>query len=297
MSFAKADNIDIAYETFGKKSNRPLVLIMGLGGQLVSWPEAFCKKLAASGHYVVRYDNRDAGLSSKMPDAGIPDIAAAMAAKRRGERLNSPYSLSDMAADTAGLMDALNLEKAHVCGISMGGMIAQILAIAHPRRVLSLISMESTTGRPELPSPNPEAMQALLSPTPQEREAYICHRIKVMRVFAGGSDKFDEDAERAVSALTFDRGLCPEGFMRQYAALLAAESRQEVLGSLSMPTLVIHGSHDPLVTLAHGRDTAESIPGAELLVVEGLGHGLAYPRLWDSMVAAVSGHTAGASEE
>ena len=292
MTRAATNGIDIEYDTFGDRDGSPLLLIMGLSSQMVAWPESFCRKLAQSGHWVLRFDNRDVGLSSKIEGVGIPDL---MAAYQQGQPVEAPYTLSDMAADALGLMDALKLGKAHVCGLSMGGMIAQLMAIEYPRRILSLISMESSTGDPTLPSAKPQAMEAMLSPPPQDRDGYIQHAVEVFRAFSGGSDKFDETLERELAVNSYERSFYPLGFVRQLAAILASGDRSERLASVTAPTLVIHGADDPLVPLAHGRASARVIPGAKLLVVEGLGHGIAYPTLWDEIVDAIMQHTSAAS--
>jgi pimeloyl-ACP methyl ester carboxylesterase len=291
MSRVHANGIEIEFDTFGKRTDRPLLLIMGLGTQMIGWPDGFCDKLANEGCFVVRFDNRDAGLSSKMDDAGIPDVMAHIQTVMEGGSIDTPYTLSDMAADAIGLLDTLGIERSHVCGLSMGGMIAQTMAIEQPGRILSLISMESSTGEVGLPEPSPEAQEAMFSFPPKEREANIKHRTGVFRAFSGGSDKFDEKVERELSALSYDRCFYPEGFARQFAAILASGGRKEALKSVSIPTLVIHGAHDPLVPPQHGRATAEAVPGAKLLVVEGLGHGLSYPDLWDEIVQAITAHT------
>jgi len=291
MPEARANGIDIAYETFGKSGNRPLILIMGIGSQMVTWPTAFCEKLAAAGHRVVRFDNRDIGLSTKLDDAGIPNIWEVVAAVQAGGQVNVPYRLSDMAADTVGLMDALRIKKAHICGLSMGGMIAQTMAIEHQDRVQSLISMESTTGEPGLPGAKPEVNEVLLKLPPQEREAYIRHMIHVHRLFAGDSAKYDEATQRELSALSYDRSSYMAGFARQFAAIVASGGRRKALASVRVPTLVIHGADDTLFPQEHGQDTADAIRGARFLLVPGLGHGTAYPGLWDEIVAAIAAHT------
>jgi len=291
MTHTTANGIDIEYDTFGDRNGSPLLLIMGLSSQMVAWPESFCRKLARSGHWVLRFDNRDVGLSSKIEGVGLPDLMAAMAAHLQGQPVAAPYTLSDMAADAVRLMDALKLENAHVCGLSMGGMIAQVMALEYPQRVTSLISMESSTGDPTLPSADPQAMEAMLSPPPQDRAGYIQHAVEVFRAFSGGSDKFDETLEKELSANSYDRSFYPAGFVRQLAAILASGDRTQSLASVTAPTLVIHGANDPLVPLAHGRATARAIPGAKLVVIEGLGHGIAYPTLWDEIVDAIRQHT------
>ena len=292
MTHTTANGIDIEYDTFGDRNGSPLLLIMGLSSQMVAWPESFCRKLARSGHWVLRFDNRDVGLSSKIEGVGLPDL---MAAHLQGQPVAAPYTLSDMAADAVRLMDALKLENAHVCGLSMGGMIAQVMALEYPQRVTSLISMESSTGDPTLPSADPQAMEAMLSPPPQDRAGYIQHAVEVFRAFSGGSDKFDKTLEKELSANAYDRSFYPAGFVRQLAAILTSGDRTESLASVTAPTLVIHGANDPLVPLAHGRATARAIPGAKLLVIEGLGHGIAYPTLWDEIVDAITQHTSTAA--
>jgi pimeloyl-ACP methyl ester carboxylesterase len=291
MPRASANEIQIEFETFGDSGSSPLLLIMGLGGQLIRWPEVFCQELADRGHYVIRFDNRDTGLSSKIDEAGVPDIMEIIAATLKGSEITVPYKLKDMADDAIGLLDALSVEKAHLCGVSMGGMIAQTIAIGYPSRVLSLISMESSTGDPALPNGSPEATSILMSPAPTERNAYIDHMGSVFTVLAGGSSLFDEEWEREKSAESFDRCYHPQGVARQLAAVIASGSRKQELGSVTAPTLVIHGSLDPLVPVEHGRATAEAVPGAELLVIDELGHGLSFPVLWPRIVDAITAHT------
>jgi pimeloyl-ACP methyl ester carboxylesterase len=292
MPRVNANGIEIAYDTFGHPADRPLILIMGLSCQLVAWPEGFCEKLAAKGHFVIRFDNRDVGLSRKLDDLEVPDIFEIFAAARQGKAVESPYSLSEMAADTVGLMDALNIKKAHVCGLSMGGMIAQLMAIEYPRRIFSLISMQSSTGEPGLPEAEAQAMEAMMAPPPIERDAYIRHMANVYRAFAGGSDKYDERLQNEISAASYDRSFYLMGFTRQLAAILACGSRKDALAAIKLPTLVIHGSHDALLPPAHGKDTAEAVPGAKLVIIEGMGHGMVYPLLWDEIIEILAVHTA-----
>ena len=286
-----ANEIQIEYETFGSSSSSPLLLIMGLGGQLIRWPEVFCQELADRGHFVIRFDNRDTGLSSKIDEAGVPDIMKIITATLSGSAVTVPYKLKDMADDAIGLLDALSIEGAHLCGVSMGGMIAQTMAIEYPSRVLSLISMESSTGDQSLPNGNPEAMNSLMTPAPAERNAYIDHMGRVFTVLAGGSSLFDMEFEREKSADSFDRCYHPQGVARQLAAVMASGSRKQKLGSVTAPTLVIHGSLDPLVPVEHGRATAAAIPGAELLLLDELGHGISFPALWPRIVDAITAHT------
>ena len=296
MATAKANGIEIAYETFGQRSDRPLLLIIGLATQMVGWPTEFCRQLAAAGHWVVRFDNRDIGRSTKMTALEVPDLNQLMKALENGQSVQSPYSLSDMAADTAGLMDALGLPAAHICGMSMGGMIGQIMAIEMPQRVTSLISMMSTTGEIDLPPSTPAAQQAMLSTPPSGRAAYQQYLAELCRVFANDSPAFDAELQKTMAGQAFDRGMYPLGFVRQMAAILAAHGRRKALGTVRTPALVIHGTHDTVAPPAHGQDTARAIPGARLLMIEGLGHGLAFPSLWPEMISAIARHTAGAEK-
>ena len=286
MPQAQANGLTLEYETFGNAKADPLLLIMGLGAQMILWPEAFCEQLAERGHYVVRFDNRDIGLSSKMAHLGTPDVMKLAAAALMRQKIEAPYLLSDMAADSAGLLEALGMAPAHIVGASMGGMIAQQVAIDHPRRVRTLTSIMSTTGNPDLPPARPEAMQALLTPTPPDRASAIERGVNVFRTIGSPGFPFDEAMMREQAARAFDRCFYPDGVVRQLAAILASGSRNEKLHSVEAPTLVIHGADDPLVPLAGGIDTAEAIPGAEILVIDGMGHDLpqgAWPRMLDGI--------------
>jgi pimeloyl-ACP methyl ester carboxylesterase len=272
----KVNGIKIVYDTFGDPSSPPMLLIMGLGQQMISWYEEFCAALAVQGYWVIRFDNRDIGLSTKFDEAGVPDILALMQAQARspGEAIQAPYTLRDMADDTVGLLDALGIESAHVVGVSMGGMIAQEMVINHPDRVRTLTSIMSSTGDPDLPQSKPEAGAILITPIPRDREGYVEYSVQIWRVLSGPGFPFDEDRTRELAARSFNRGLSPEGTMRQLAAILASGSRKEALKSLAIPTLVIHGDADPLVPVECGIDTADAIPGAELMIIEGMGHDL-----------------------
>ncbi len=288
MPVAHANGISICYDIMGPEDGRPLMLIMGLTTQLVAWPEGFCRQLVDSGHRVIRFDNRDCGLSTKLEHKGVPDIMAMAEDPAKNAEITPPYTLSDMAADTVGLADALELNRFHVCGLSMGGMIAQIMAVEYPDRVLSLTSMESTTGEPDLPPATPAAAAAVASLAPTKRHRYIAHMGTIYRAFADGSAELDEALQAELSAAAYDRAFYPMGFPRQMAAILAAPGRRRALGAVTCPTLVIHGTHDALVPPAHGEDTARSITGAELLMVDGLGHGMAYPGLWTTMTVRIA---------
>ncbi len=285
MPNIKANGIRIEYDTFGKRSSPPILLIMGLSAQMIGWEEEFCEQLAKKGLFVIRFDNRDVGLSTKFEEAGVPDIMAAM----QGKEFKAPYNLDDMADDTIGLMDGLGIEKAHICGVSMGAMITQVIGYRRPSRVLTLIPIMGTTGRKGLPPARPEAMEMLITPAPENREAYIEHSVVMWKIF-WGSLNFDEDIVRRRAALSYDRAYYPPGILRQHAAIIANGNRKPRLASIKSPTLVIHGSEDPLLPVEHGKDTAEAIQGAEMLIIEGMGHCL--PKVtWPQILEAIAKHT------
>jgi pimeloyl-ACP methyl ester carboxylesterase len=291
MPNVKANGMQIEYDTIGDPSAPPLLLIMGLGGQLIHWDEGFCRQLADKGFFLIRYDHRDSGLSTKYKTADSADMGNSLDAFMQGQSIQAPYSLDDMADDAAELLKALHIKRAHVCGASMGGMIAQILAIRHPQRLLSLISIYSTTGNPDLPQPEPKAMEALMTPQPTGRRAYIEFNVKTHGVMAGSGYPFDEEFIRNISAESYDRAHYPPGVGRQMLAVMGQENRKAALLSVTLPTLVIHGTADPLVPAAHGRDTADAVPGAQLLLVEGMGHDL--PRKngpWPQVIDAIVAH-------
>ena len=278
---ASANGIEIAYEAFGEPDRPVILLIMGFGTQMIAWPDELCGALADRGFRVVRFDNRDIGLSTHLHDAPQPDLFAIMA----GDTSTAPYRLDDLADDTAGLLDALGVEAAHVVGASMGGMVAQALAIRHPQRVRSLVSVMSTPG-PSAGVAKPEAMQAILTPAPPELEAYVERAVNVYRIIGSPGYPMDEPALRARAAESFRRSYDPAGVLRQAAAVLASPDRSEALRSLDVPTHVIHGREDPLVTPSGGERTAELVPGATLDVIDGMGHDL--PRdLWPRFVEGI----------
>ena len=293
MANTTANGIQIEYDTFGKPGEPPLLLIMGMACQLIHWDEALCEQLARRGHYVIRFDNRDTGLSTRLTEGGIPDIGKIIEAQMKGEEIKPPYTFEDMANDAVGLLDALGIEKAHICGISMGGMIAQTIALNHQQRVLSLISIYSHTGNPALPLPAPEAFEYLVTPPPMERQANITYTLDLWRVFSGKGFALDEDWHRKIAAQAYDRAFYPEGVARQMAAVLTQKNRKPDLSSVSVPALVIHGDDDPLVPIEGGKDTAEAIPGAELMIIEGMGHDLPHAGNggWRQIVDAIVKHT------
>jgi pimeloyl-ACP methyl ester carboxylesterase len=285
----EANGIEIVYEVIGDASARPMLLIMGLGAQMVLWEDEFCRMLVEHGHRVIRFDNRDVGKSTHFHEAGLPDLAAIMAAAFTGRPLSAPYTLSDMACDCVGLLDALGIAQADIVGASMGGMIAQTLAIEHPSRVRTMTSIMSTTGNPALPPPDAEAISFLLSPMPMDREGAIEYGVKMFRVIGSPSFPFEEERIRRLAALQHDRGVDPAGVVRQLAAIVASGNRAEKLRSVTAPTLVIHGKADPLVPLEGGVETAAMIPGARLEAVDGMGHDLPMS-LWPRLVEWISSH-------
>jgi pimeloyl-ACP methyl ester carboxylesterase len=290
MANVKANGIQIEYETFGEAGSKPLLLVKGIGQQMITWSDEFCSLLAQAGHYVIRFDHRDVGLSSKLENEKTPELAEIVAAVARGEKIKPPYTLDDMAADAIGLLDALGIKKAHVCGMSMGGAIAQILAISYPSRLLSLTLMMTSTGNPDVPPAKPEAMAALLAPPPDQRQAYIEHHVKTFRVIGSPKFTFNEEYHRQLAGRLFDRSFYPVGMTRHFQALLSQENRKPALAKVKLPTLIIHGAADPLVPVEAGKDSAESIPGSEILIIEGMGHDL--PReVWPAVVEAMTKNT------
>ncbi|MCI0776678.1 MAG: alpha/beta hydrolase [Chloroflexi bacterium] len=286
MPNIRVNGISLEYEEFGEQSATPLLLIMGLGAQMVRWPEAFYQQLAGRGFRVIRYDNRDVGLSTKFHEQ-CPDPGPLLGDVIQGKSVDLPYTLDDMADDAAGLLQALGIPAAHVVGASLGGYIAQLFAIHHPRQMLTLTSIMSSTGDPDLPQPEPETMALLAKPVPAEREARVQQSIETSRALNGPGFAFDEARSRAMVELSLDRDPDPTGGGRQMLAIVSSGSRREALGNVKAPTLVIHGDADPLVPIAGGYATAEAIPGAKMLVIEGMGHSQpegAWPLIIDSIV-------------
>ena len=288
-SKVRANGIEIAYDSFGEPGAPPLVLIMGFTAQMILWDEGFCEGLARRGYRVIRFDNRDVGHTSWFTEAGTPRIGVLVAALMRGEAVHVPYKLIDMAEDTLGLMDVLGIESAHVVGMSMGGMIAQTMAVHFPERLRTLTSLSSTTGHPGLPQATPEAWEMLTKPAPMDREGFVEHAVPVWRVINGPLVTIDEEFIRERARRTFERGISLEGYARQMAAITASGSRRKALRSVRVPALVIHGDSDPLLPPAHGIDTAEAIPGAKLHIVKGMGHDI--PSVfWAELIEAIAGH-------
>lgn len=294
MSELTANGIQIAYDCFGDRSADPVLLIMGLGAQMIFWDEGFCDGLAERGHFVIRFDNRDVGLSTKLDAAGVPGIPVLVQSQLTGEPVAAPYTLEDMALDAVGLLDGLGIRAAHVVGASLGGMIAQTVAVRHPQRVKTLVSIMSSTGNPDLPEARPEAMAVLMRPPASDAESAMQMAVEGARVIGSPGFPFDEERIRRRALRAYQRSFHPQGVARQMAAVAASGNRRALLASITAPTLVIHGDADPLVPIEAGRDTAEAVPSAELLVIEGMGHDLP-PAAWPQIISAIAGHAAKAA--
>ncbi len=281
--------IELAHQTIGDPSDPPMLLVMGLASQMIGWPDAFCDLLAERGFFVIRFDNRDCGHSTILADAGTPSPRDGLESGR------VPYTLSDMAGDAAGLLDVLEVAAAHVVGVSMGGMIAQTLAIDHPERVLSLASIMSTTGERSVGQATQEAQEMLWRRPPlDDREAFAEEIVLVRSVIGSQGLERDEEWSRDVARRAFDRGIYPDGSMRQIAAIVASGDRTEALRRLDVPTVVVHGTGDPLIGVSGGEATAAAIPGAELVLIEGMGHDLP-PAAWERIVGAIATNAARAA--
>ncbi|HEX6488553.1 MAG TPA: alpha/beta hydrolase [Candidatus Dormibacteraeota bacterium] len=278
---AAVGHLELEYDTFGDPAGEPVLLIMGLATQMTAWPVRLCEMLAERGFYVIRFDNRDIGLSTHLDDLGNPSIAR-LVLRLQG----APYSLDDMAADAVGLLDQLGIDRAHVVGASMGGMIAQLVAINHPSRVLSLTSIMSGVGGRDQVRPPLAGIGVLLKPRPRDRQAGIRRQLEVRRFLAGGNP-IDEALELKMAEAMVDRSLHPAGAVRQLAAIMRAPSRRSRLRSLAVPVLVIHGADDPLVPVENGRRTARAIPNARLLIIERMGHNLPN-HAWSVVVDAIT---------
>lgn len=289
MPQARANGITIEYDVRGPEGGEPLLLIMGLGAQMTRWAPAFADKLAGQGLRVIRFDNRDVGLTTKLDAAGVPDLAAVFGALKDGRKPDVAYTLDDMAADAVGLLDALGIDRAHIVGASLGGMVAQLVAADYPDRTLSLTSIMSTTGHREVPTATPEAAAVLNNRGPdpsQDLEGYLDHAVRGQQVVGSPGYPTAPEEIRARIAEDYSRAFHPAGFARQYAAAIASPDRRAKLAKVTAPTVVIHGADDPLVPLAGGEDTARHAPGAELRVVPGMGHD--FPAaLYDTLVEGI----------
>ncbi len=290
MPQVRANNIEIEHEAFGLSSDPTILLIMGLGMQLIAWPEPFCRELASRGYQVIRYDNRDTGFSTKFDGRKPPSMVSMLVRGALRLPIRVPYTLEDMATDAAGLLDAIGVESAHVVGASMGGMIAQNLAANYPERVRTLTSIMSTSGHRSLPGGDPLVMRHLFRSRPNgtDREAVIRHNMRTIELIGSPAYPLDEDKRRELASMGYDRCFYPEGFTRHVAAILHDGDRRDRLRNIDVPSLVIHGREDPLVPLAGGIDTAKHIPGARLEIIDGMGHNFPielWPRIIDLIVA------------
>lgn len=289
MNTLHANGITLAYDSFGDERDDTLLLIAGLGTQMLRWSDDFCGTLAGTGLRVIRYDNRDAGLSTHFDHCPAPDLAALVQALAAGQTPRVPYTLHDMAADAVGLLDALSIERAHVVGRSMGGMIAQLLAADHPQRVRSLTAIMSSTGNRALPQAAPEVMALMTRPAPHPRDdeaGYLAHALAFAERIASPGVPFDAAAQRAVIQQECRRAHDPAGTARQIAAIAATGDLRPKLAQVRMPTLVVHGSDDVLIPPACGEDIAANITGAERLHIDGMGHDLP-PVLHARVIAAI----------
>ena len=290
MAQVQANGIQVEYDEHGNPGDPPLLLIMGLGAQMTLWPQELVDALVERGFRVIRYDNRDIGLSHKMEGAKAPGIVKLMLLSRFGFKPKVPYTLADMAEDGVGLLDALGIDKAHIVGASMGGMIAQHIAFSHPERVLTLTSIMSTTGHRKLPQGSREAIGVLTKrPASMDEDVLVEHGVKVAHAIGSPGYRADPDALRERSRALIKRSFYPAGMPRQFAAIIADGDRRERLQSVKAPTLVIHGEADPLVPLAGGEDTAAHIKGARLKTIPGMGHDLPL-ELVDEIADAIADH-------
>jgi pimeloyl-ACP methyl ester carboxylesterase len=267
MPIVASNGIEICFDEFGSAEDPAILLVRGFGSQMIAWRDAFCQKLADSGFRVIRYDNRDTGLSSKIDDG-------------------TKYGLNDMAADGIGVLDHLGIDKAHVCGLSMGGMIVQLMAIEHPDRVLSMVSIMSAIGGRDAVLATGDALRIFSDPVPPTREERIEQDVTHRRIIGSTGDLFDEAEVRALATESYDRSFYPKGKLGQMHAIQNAPSRREALGELTIPVAVIHGTIDPLVPVENGRITADAIPGAELVLIDGMGHDIP-AGAWDTVIDAI----------
>lgn len=279
-------DVELHYETFGTAGDPALLLINGLGSQSIRYREEWIERFTAVGFFVLRYDNRDVGLSTKFE--GLPDLRAIRAAVAADEVPDVPYTVSDMARDGIAVLDAAGVDQAHVMGFSMGGMIAQTMAVEHPERMLSMVSVMSTTGDPDVGQSTPEANRLLMTPAQPGPEGAVARAIEAARTW-GSPDHIDPDRLREAALADYERCFCPEGVARQMAAINASGSRTEALRSVTVPTLVVHGDQDNLIDPSGGRRTAEVIPGARFELIEGMGHDYP-PAFWDRIVDLVADH-------
>lgn len=289
MNMLNVNGIELAYDSYGSETDEAILLLAGLGTQMIRWTVPFCEMLAARGYRVIRFDNRDTGLSTHFSHHDTLDFEALAKTLMSGQLPVIPYTLDDMSDDTIGLLDALGIKKAHVVGRSMGGMIAQLVASRYPERVYSLTSIMSTTGNPELPPTSPDVMALMTrpAPNPMEDEAgYLAHSVAFARRIAGTGYPFEENEYRLMIREEVQRAYDPGSIGRQIAAIAVSGDRRPQLSKVKAPSLVIHGVEDPMFVPVCGKDTAQSISGAELMLLEGMGHDLPAP-LFETVVDGI----------
>jgi pimeloyl-ACP methyl ester carboxylesterase len=283
---ADLGNVKLTYDSFGDKSDPPMLLIMGLGMQLINWDDIFCSELANRGFWVIRFDNRDAGNSTKFTKkVGLIDLL--WATVNPGKSIPQ-YTLEDMATDAVKLLESLSIEKAHIVGASMGGMIAQVIAIQHSHKVMSLTSIMSTTGNRKLPRPRAKMAKALLKRMPKTREQYLENAIQLWKLLNGDIMPFEEDRVLHIVSKGYDRQFFPSGISRQLHTIICAKDRTNALAKIIAPTLIIHGDNDPLVPIEAGYATANAISHAEMEVIKGMGHNLP-PQTWEQIIGRIEG--------
>ncbi|GAB2702175.1 alpha/beta fold hydrolase [Aliiglaciecola aliphaticivorans] len=285
--FADVNGITLCYQTFGNPNDRPLLLIMGLATQMIHWDPRFCQKLVDQGYWVIRFDNRDIGRSTILQNQKKPTLFSVAANQLFGKKLHVPYNLHTMAGDAVALLDHLKVERCHLVGVSMGGMIAQCIAIDYPNRVASLTSIMSTTGNRRLPKPKKSVMFSILQPPPKEPKAYLRYSVRLWKMLHGKHYQFDQAKIAALLQHARERSFNPDGVWRQTCAILASPDRTQALHKISLPSLVIHGDNDPLVPVECGIATAAAINNCELLIIKGMGHTLpeeAWEQIIDSIV-------------
>ena len=288
-AFAKANGVELCYETFGNPAHPPLVLVMGLAAQMILWHEEFCIELARQGRWVVRFDNRDIGRSTRIARDATPSMPEIFAAAAAGNPFPPSYTLLDMGRDTLGLCDALGIDKPDVVGASMGGAITMELAVSFPERLRTATFIMAPTGDPQGAPPTPAALASLMAPRSTDRETFVRNFVKAWRVLAAEHFPFDEERVRWEGETSFERGADPDGVSRQMLAIIASGNRLPKLHGLRVPALVIHGTLDPLVPLQHGLDVATAVAGSTLEVVPGMGHSL--PRgAWPQILEAIREH-------
>ncbi|MDQ6698409.1 MAG: alpha/beta fold hydrolase [Actinomycetota bacterium] len=287
MPYAHHGDVEIFFETFGEPTDPALLLVNGLGSQCINYRVEWCERFVAEGFFVIRFDNRDVGLSTKFSDVR-PAVGAVVRALSAGQPPEVPYTLDDMAGDAIAVLDHLEIEQSHVMGVSMGGMIVQQLAIRQPERLLSMTSVMSTTGDPAVGGSSREAQALMLSAAPTDRVSAIARHLEGIRTY-GSPACYDEERLTAVAGEAFDRSFTPDGQARQVMAIIASPDRTVALHDVHVPTLVMHGDADTLVDISGGRSTADAIPGARFVVMEGMGHDYP-PQYWERWVQLVTDH-------